>query len=326
MRYLMITLGFCFLFSCTKHEAALSTEDQAYYDSLDQSHGHFAFIHENDVYYMAQFGEGVVRLTSTPDDTKREVRISHDGSKIAYIDSNEIVNVISIDGAFIDSFHNNDQAIVQMDWTPDDAGLYYVKVGNEIGVHGTEYEMPTPYYSLTFREDADTFQIISLSLSSQGTMAYVVNYAEQKNASYFKNFQEVYTVDATGKFNEIEKHAQAHDFQYVNYSAESEDLVLGYSLNTIDEYYNVRTDRLASLELYPDMEFYGSSETNISTPTYKSDIKTLVAVHKVDNHYRIEKNHFVEDHLTDSKFHEGQFEADTLAGYSSMNPIYIDWK
>lgn len=273
-----------------------------------------AIIFNNDVYLLPRQDSVALQLTHTPSAVKTNIKINHHHSKIAYINNNGNPVIIDTKGnviATLTQFKN----IKSMDWSYDDASLYFL-IGNEFMYYGTKMTPPTftypipkvsdPYYSMT--DEERNFTVLSASISVNNDLAYIFQYSDRETGTHQK------LVVKTTQSALIEKDVYPENLDYVNFSGNNTDLVVGQSNNSDKEY-------LDNLRLYEELQFTKYSFENFdlcNNPCYRSDLQFLI-YQKRDK----ENGKFSLYAMSLDGLHPSQ----VIEPFSnSSGRIYVDWK
>ena len=98
MKYISVCiLTSLLLFSCSKENPYVPKE---VIDELIENQTvdiqNVSFIYNNDIYFLADFNKDVERITNTPSDSKRDIKMSYDYQSFAYLNSNGIIEKLAI--------------------------------------------------------------------------------------------------------------------------------------------------------------------------------------------------------------------------------------
>ncbi len=164
---IFLFIGLVLLFVQCKHtKNDINEQLKAQFNAqLHPTFKNIAVIYDNDVYYLSDFNASPVQLTSSAFSTKTKVKVSHDGTKVAYLDANNnpvIIDVATKLSTTITDYSN----VKKVEWSGDDKTLC-ILANNSIYFHGPALNIPLLSFS-----GSGTPTIISFSVSAQGDVAY----------------------------------------------------------------------------------------------------------------------------------------------------------
>lgn len=292
----------------------ISKEDTKKIDSaIHKPIKNAAFIYQNNVYYVPDFDKPVIQITSDGS-AARLIKMSHDHSKFAYMNSLNNIIIVDDNGNNITTLTQYTQ-IKTFDWSPDDKTLYILN-GNTLAYYGPSMNLPAfAYPGITLGSDTE---VLCAAVSAQGDFAYTVH---GYNFIDGDKYVLVIVPANNGQVVSYTDPANSTDpMVYVNFTTGTTDFVLGYG------YPNGRLTNLLffkDLHNYPTVT-YGGSAT--STPVYNSTLNYMVggAINSTTNAiapaaiYLGDPPQIVGENVPTSKI---------LTQYSSARDnIYTDWK
>jgi hypothetical protein len=226
-----------------------------------------AFIYQNNIYYIADFIKPVTQIT-TNGSAARFVKISHDHSKFAYLNSSGIIVIVDDKGNVITTL--SQYTLVKcFDWSADDKTLYILN-NNSMVYYGPSLNLPSMDYS---GPDAKSdVEVLSASVSMKGDFAYVV-----EGFDFMNGYSEELVIAPAGNGQRIEysdPDDAGYTMDYVNFSSNLQDLVLGYteSGNYFGNQENIKC--FTGLKAYPDGG--AAVGSNSATPVYNSTLNYIV--------------------------------------------------
>jgi hypothetical protein len=264
-----------------------------------------AFIYNNDIYLLPRQDSAARRITSTPDQIKTNIRISHDHQKFAYINTNGNPVIINKDGS-IQSVLTQYSNIQSMDWSPNDSTLYML-IYDSLKFFGPSIQLPEFTYPGAL--GSIEISILSVSVSMHYDLAYIFQYYNFLEGYKQKLIIKKHDGSVTEKTN-----MDSQIMGYVNFSGNNTDLVVGYSYYS-PVFYMDKIELYSELKDYPDHTFeYGDSYNFVS---YRSDVKYMVCSHFGSNstNYTLLAFSFVDN----TNFNFTQYN-------DSTNRLYVDWK
>lgn len=189
------------------------------------------FIYNNDIYYLRNFEETPKRITSSPSQKKTKIRISHDHSRIAYLNDNGSPVIIDTLGN-TQSVLSNFSGVKQFDWTGDDDGIYML-IDNDILFSHSNIAIPE--MEKDFQEE-----ILSAVLTKNNDIIYIV----QRPIGLGRYVQRIEVRKADGKSRTIPmKEGEIRKMRTLRLSRDKGYYTVGYSASIYD-------DVLVKLEIY----------------------------------------------------------------------------
>lgn len=233
------------------------------------------FIYNNNIYFLDNLKNVAQKITNTPTNAKKEVRISHDLQKIAYINSVGNPEIIDRSGSIINTLTSYSN-IKQMDWSNDDATLYML-IGSQFFYYGPAISHPLLNFSGI--PSGTNPQILSATLSKDNDLAYVVEYFDFTNGYQQKLVLKIN--DGSNTWKLVDNTSFNFDMKYAKFSAHTKDLVVGY-----DDAVGSTYAKLTKLELYsnmnnfPDLTIEPCTDCEFKYPIYSSEKKCIVSAFK----------------------------------------------
>jgi len=270
-----------------------------------------AFIYQGNIYYVADFTKPVTQVT-TDGTAAKLVRMSHDHTKFAYLNTGKQIVVVDNTGKQITTLSQYTQ-VKCFDWSADDKTLYILN-GNSMAYYGPSMNLPA--FSIPSGSDQSVSWV---SVSMQGDFAYVAHWFD---FSYGDLYQLVVQPHGNGqKFVYTNPDEYGYEMDYVNFSASNLDMVLGYR-----EQNNTNSDVQVAMDVFTDLHNYSSfSYGGGCTPAYNSTINYMVMGYTGNNAVAVPAalylgsgSEFADANVAQSLF---------LTNYSSNNSnFYVDWK
>ncbi len=271
-----------------------------------------AFIYKNNIYYAADFDKPVVQIT-TDGSAVKFVKMSHDHSKFAYL--NILNNIVVIDnkGNNITILSQYSQ-VKSFDWSADDKTLYILN-GNAMAYYGPDMNLPAFTYPGIV--NGSTMEVLSASVSMQGDFAYVVH-----GYNFFDGDKyELVIVPANNGQVKTYISDNGSLMDYVNFSSNKQDLVVGYNQSGNNSYTQEKLDLFINLNSSPLGTFKGAS-----TGAYNSDINYIVGDFLGNNNNTIAPTAVYLGPT--SEFQDANIAQNKVLTQfsSSSHNLYIDWK
>ncbi len=309
---ILITLSaFIVLISaCQKGSYPYISKDEAtsVVKSQNPSVLNVAFTYNNDIYYAADIDKTPVRIT-TSGGTKKFIKMSHDHTKFAYQDAANYIEIVDNTGKLITTLTQYTQ-VKAFDWSADDKTLYILNNGLMV-YYGPAMALPAITYPGVIA--GYSTEIVSASVSMTGDFAYIIHYWAY---SYGDKYRLV--IKPAGKTNVItyDNNSITYTMNYVNFSANKQDMVLGYRDATFIFNSFERVEFFTALNAYPDFS-YESSES-YGTPVYNSTINFFVCGFTPNNTNKVVLSAI-------STVNSDKTKISSI--YSSNgNGVYTDWK
>lgn len=222
------------------------------------------FIYNNDVYFLNNFNNTPQKITSTPTNTKTEVRISHNLQKIAYINSAGNPEIIDRNGNILNTLTQYSY-IKQMDWSSNDSTLYML-IGNQFQYYGPIIHHPLLNFgSIPIGPET---KILSATLSKDNDLAYVVEYDDTWNGGIQQKLI-LKKNDGNNGSEIVNNTYYPYRMTYAKFSTHGTDLVVGIENGTLELY----TD----LKNYPDLTIEACCNRGFHRPIYRSDKNCIVS-------------------------------------------------
>lgn len=265
-----------------------------------------AAILNNDVYWIHNFDQEPKKITQSSSVVKKQVRLSHDHSKIAYLNSLGSPVIIDTLGTVISQV-TSFKSVKQMDWGPDDETLWML-IGNELKFYGQSLDVP----DLDIEPED---KILSAIITPESDVLYVVQTLIGLNQ--YTERLEIRSVDGSARtinkeFGEI-RHMQS-----VRLSKDGNYFVVGYT-ETTDALYLVKMEGYVFSEDFPDFTYDNDRYIDPVFDFNSSYIVTATSDNSDDNFYLTAlytKNEAIgDDH---SKY---MFDYTAKSG-----SVYVDWK
>ncbi len=266
--YILLCTTLASIIGCQKGPYPyISKEDVRKIDStVHPAIKNVAFIYNNNIYYAADLNKPVTQVT-TDGSALKLVKMSHDYSKFAYLNASNRIVVIDNKGSVITTLSQYTQ-VKSFDWSADDKTLYILN-GNAMAYYGTSMNLPAFTYPGIV--NGSTTEVLSVSVSMQGDLAYVVH---GYNFIDGDKYELVIQPASGGQLIEYDDpEDDVYTMDYVNFSFNKQDLLVGYR-ESDDQSGRLETVKIfTDLKAYPDFT-YGGSTT--STPVYNSSLNYLV--------------------------------------------------
>lgn len=292
-----------FVMCACKNENPFVSKDyiDQHFTSKSLAVQHVVYVYNNDVYYLSDSRGQSKRLTFTPSQTKSEVRISHNGSKIAYLDQYFTPTIIDTMGYQINVLTNFTN-VDKMDWSANDQTLYML-INNEVRFYGPSMALP----KFIFPNGGTNIYLLSMSVNSNQDIAYIFKYDSFQGTTYKAYFVAKGSTEAVDLTN-----TSLYNPKYVQFMHKTNDLLLGYD-------YNTTARGISAIEVFsspyktPAMQF--SQDGYYVDPFYRQDISTMVAGKSnfIDGPFHVRVDYVPQDLYQ-------QFTG------TSTQPIYVDWK
>jgi DNA-binding cell septation regulator SpoVG len=268
--YVFTALLIVSLASCKKGGEPGSTKvDTKKADSiLAAGTGAAAFIYKNNVYSVTDFSKAPQQVT-TDGSAAKFIKVSHDHNKYAYQNAAGVIVVVNNKGTVITTLAQYTK-VKSFDWSPDDKTLYILNE-NSMAYYGPAMGLPDITYPDI--KSGSITEVLSASVSVKGDFAYVIHgYNKMDGDKYLL----VIKPANNGAMIKYEDDDKAYPMDYVSFSTNQQDLLLGYqqlhSGSDSQEKISIFTD----LNKFPDFSFGGKGLATVCTPVYKSNINYMV--------------------------------------------------
>lgn len=269
--YVLTALLIVSLASCKKGaEPAAAKVDTKKADSiLNATTGAAAFIYKNNVYSVVDFSKAPLQVT-TDGSAVKFVKISHDHTKFAYQNAAGVIVVVNNKGTVITTLAQYAK-VKSFDWSADDKTLYILNE-NSMVYYGPALGLPDITYPDI--KSGSVTEVLSASVSVKGDFAYVIHGYNKIDGDKYLLVIKPANNGAMVKYEDDDK---AYPMDYVSFSSNQRDLLLGYqrlhSGSDSQEKISIFTD----LNKFPDFSYGGKGVATVCTPVYKSNINYLVA-------------------------------------------------
>ncbi|MCX6295924.1 MAG: hypothetical protein NTX97_07635 [Bacteroidetes bacterium] len=270
--YLLGVFFFLHFVSCKKNPFVPKERIDHIRDSIAATKmiSNVCFIYQNDIYFLDNYKSGTPqKITNTPSNTKKEVRISHNLQKIAYLNGAGNPEIIDRNGTVL-AILTAYSGIRQMDWSANDSTLYML-IGNQFYYYGPAISHPT--LSLGSIPLGSSPQILSATLSMNNDLAYIVDYYDFSSGYIQKLI--IKKNDGSNTELVVDNVDTYHDMKYVKFSVYGTDMVLGYSSFSADTFDKIEI--YSDLKTYPDSEVPFSSNCVCKYHIFRSDKKCLLS-------------------------------------------------
>jgi hypothetical protein len=312
--YTLLSIWFIAAIGCQKGPYPyISLDDAKKIDSLvHPAIKNVAFIYNGDIYFAADLNKPLTQITKDGN-AKSFVKVAHDHSKFAYLAQNNQLTIVSDKGSLIASLSNYTR-VKTFDWSADDKTLYILN-GDNIAFYGPALKLPSISYQ-SFQNASDV-QVVSASVSMRGDLAYIIHGFD----FYVGDKYEMIIKEANnGKIIEYKPDLDGSVMDYVHFSANKQDLVLGYKAT-----YGSNGEQ--TLELFTDLNAYPTGHYlsgGAATPVYNSTLNYLVAGKRnADNAISPAALYLGE---TPVYISANVAQTIVLDKYMLDNVLYIDWK
>jgi|GEM_PF-1178860 len=317
--YTLLAVCLVSLFACQKDPYPYITLDEAKkIDSLvHPAIKNVAFIYEGNVYYVADFTKPVVQITKDGS-AGGPVKLSHDGTKFAYLTAPNNIRIVDNKGAVLTTLSQYSD-VKSFDWSADDKTLWILN-GDDIAFYGPNMKLPGISYE-SFRKYSEQ-EILSASVSINGDLAYII-----KAFDFFTGVQYELIIERADKGPAIEYRPDGFSGKpdYVSFSAHNQDLVVGYI--DVNSYFSNGPQQ--NLEYFTDLNSYpaGHFGTVLTpTPVYNSKLNYIVAAGQNKGGTRVPAAFYLG--TGETTVFTGANVAQNLFldkfGFSGV--LYIDWK
>jgi hypothetical protein len=312
--YSLLSVWFISAVGCQKGPYPYITLDEAKkIDSLVHPPiKNVAFIYNGNVYYAADFTRPITQVT-TDGSAAKFVKVSHDHSKFAYLNSINQITIVDNKGSLIATLSQYTQ-VKSFDWSADDKTLYILN-DNGIAYYGPAMKLPSISYQ-SFESLSD-LEVVSASVSMTGDIAYVV-----KGFDFYvgEKYELIIKPANNGKVIEYSNQDETeYMMDYVSFSTNNQDLVLGYNSPYSGSGAQQRLQFFTGLNSYPDGGYGGGAS---ATPIYNSTLNYLVAG-KLNADNAISPAAL---YLGETPVYTSANVAKTIVLDKYTGVLYIDWK
>lgn len=263
-----------------------------------------AFIYNNDVYFAADIDKPATKITNTGT-FKKFIKVSHDHTKFAYLNSLGYVEVVDNTGKLIITL--NYTAIKSFDWTADDKTLYILSNGN-MYYYGTALPLSITYPGVA----GYTTEVLSASVSIKGDFAYVIHaYAYGYGDKYRLVIKPAGSSNVITYDNNID-----YSMNYVAFSSNLQDMVVGYRGPNDASYNYTKLEFFTGLNAYPSFSYQSSQA--YGTPIYNSTLSFMVSGFTDVNTNKVVLAAISTKDVSKNKISKTYI--------STGNGVYTDWK
>ncbi|HEX8545647.1 MAG TPA: hypothetical protein VF691_01720 [Cytophagaceae bacterium] len=310
-RRLHIFLVLAFIFVHCKKESPFVSKDVI--DKIEAKKnptiGNVAFILENDVYYLKTFNGIPKQLTFSSTTEKKEIRVTHKGDKLAYLNSSGTPVIIDTLGNTLNTLFQFTN-VQSMDWSQDDQTLYML-IDGKINFFGPAMNIPSITYSGVPSNMSPDLHLISISSNNDLAYSYT---------SFDPEIGYVYKVvfkknDNTNKEQELAK-VRGDKVKYLTFVNTTNELMVGY------DYYDHNRE-LSKVEVYPYLGIYPSvfeSSEEYVDPIYRSDLQYMVSAYRGAS-----SESFILSAIRFFQNNEGNYYMNKYS-VTNSNKIYVNWK
>lgn len=309
--YVIFTfIGVCTT-GCKKEDPPYITKEEAekIVASANPEVENVAFIYNNDIYFAANITKTPQKITNTPSAVKRFVKMSHDHTKFAYINSANYIEIVDNTGKLITTLTQYNQ-VKAFDWTADDKTLYILSNGN-MYYYGTALSLSITYPGIIAGYSTE---ILSASVSVKGDFAYIIHAYAFTQADIYRL---VIKPANSGNVITYDNSTRPYSMNYVNFSTNDRDMVLGYRDANASFYSYERLEFFTNLGSRPDFSYESSS--NYGTPVYNSTLKYFVCGYTGGNF----SNTVALSAINTTDASKNKISSTYL---STGNGLYTDWK
>ena len=219
--YSLIALVVLAVCGCQKDPNPYITKQQALalQASIEPTIANVAFIYNSNIYYVSDFTKPAVQVTSDGSADKY-VRMSHDHSKFAYLNSSNIIKVVDAKGAVLTTLSQYTD-VRSFDWSADDKTLYILN-NSEMVYYGPAMNLPD--FTGPGNVVGSIVEVLSASVSMQGDFAYVVHTFTFDNGDQYS-----LVIDPVNKGPQVSyTDPDGSTMNYVSFSTNLQDLAVGY--------------------------------------------------------------------------------------------------
>ncbi len=300
---LLIVTAYLLLTACSKNPFVSKEVIDEIEKKANPTIGNVAVIYNNDVYYYADFLKPSIQITHSPSEIKKQVRINHAGTKIAYLNSAGTPVIIDLSGNTLATLTQY-TSVDKIDWTFDDNTLY-ILTGNQLYFYGATPSIPTITYVGVF----ETVDLQNVALSKNNDLAYIFRYF-----SFSDGYRTKVIFKRNGSNTEVSMELEGYssfDFKTLCFP-EGDELMVGF------DPYN-EPDVVSRIYIYKGGNSYVSSKfdnsQNYTTPVYKSSVICMISGYQNSSGYYLASNRYgYKDNIYYSSVN------------NDTNPIYTDWK
>jgi hypothetical protein len=270
-----------------------------------------AFIFNNDIYFLAAFDKPVLRITSTPNSSKRFVSMSHNHTKFAYLNRNNSIVIVDNKGLQIEQLSQYTD-VKSFDWSLDDKTLYILN-NNMMFYYGPSMNLPEiTYPGINW---GATPEVLSASVSSKGDFAYVFYAFYPFGPDYYKLVVKRADKKADVVYRDDDQNAQ---MAYVAFSVNEQDLLVGYKPRTTVNNKLYKLAFFTGLKNYPDGQMESTTQA-YSTPKFNSSLDYMVGGYMSDSSDTLKLNAFGFGKFSGKNLRRSEF-------FTVGDAIYTDWK
>lgn len=306
--YFLLAVAVVLLSACSENPYVSKSVVDSLIENQKVKLYNISVISNNDVYWLPRQDSVPHQLTHTPNQIKKDVRINHNHTKIAYLDQNGSPVIIDLNGKILEKLSQY-QNIKSMDWSNDDQTLYML-IGNKLYFYGKAMSVPEftfktekcDVYDNLMDDPGRDFEVLSVSISAKKDIAYIFSYYDLLNKPVYK----ITIKNSTGTIIKDSCYSNLRATN-VRYFGSNNEHVLYYSLSSTLEKISVYSDyelSVFSLETNPVAACYNPAAGYVLYVDDRSGKYNLTAV-KIDGAMSM---------VSISPF----------VNCSSM--IYIDWK
>lgn len=279
-----------------------------------------AVISQNDVYYLPELESTPVRLTNSPTLTKTKVKVSHDGTKVAFLNASSQPVILGTDGKEIATLSNY-SSVTKVDWSQDDKTLIILS-NNQFYFYGPALNIPIMTYKGTPFSNiyGGYIDVHSFAVSPSNDLLYSFQIYESSYYSY-GNYYEKVIFKANGSTTDelLLSDSQYDQGSELNFVNGTQDMAIGIkATNSPNLVGTLKLYRYGSSYSYTS---FSSSSYPYICPIYRSDLSYFLAGQR-DDSYSTER--YVVASTRNGAY--GQRDVTLSQFYGSPGQLYLDWK
>jgi hypothetical protein len=293
-----------------KNESPFVSKDiiDAMEDKQNPKIGNIAVICNNDIFYIKKITDIPKQLTTSSSIEKKDIKISHNGEKIAYLDSSGTPVIIDNMGKILNTlvqFKN----VKCMDWSANDETLYML-INRKVDFFGPALTIPAITYSGVASNVTPILNFITISSNNDIAYSY-------ETSTFDGTFHTVIFKKNDNSNNE-QRLAYVRDMlvKHLLFVNITDELMVGY------DWYDSRI--ISKIEVYPYLSVYPStileSSEQYMDPIYRTDLQYLVGGYKDANSniFKIAATRFLMSE-------KGNYYFNNLST-QNYSRLYVNWK
>ena len=313
--------------SCKKSKRNLEEDIKLdFSQKLNPSAQNIAVISKNDVYYFSDLKYSPARVTNTPNEVKTNIKVSYDGSKVAFLNATGYVEIWKTSGELVEELTNYYNPTC-FNWSANGETLYLL-VGNTINFYGPSLKIPDLTNDGVKLSNIFNGYVEVSAVAISPRLDILYSYTIRTSSGYYGYTYEANTVfKEAGSTEEVILSTNSSSYSDVtsasdlNFANATNDMLISISNPSYDSNYS--NSLVSELNVYyyksKSLRTRITNSYNMVNPVFRSDLSLYVSGTR-----GYSSDNFV---LTLNRAYNSQTPAKTLSDYSGTDEtFYCDWK